>query len=125
MRYLIVIIMIALLPLRGWAGHVMAVDMASLQVAAAKKAAASQAANDIIAAMPADCPMLAQAGADEEPATSSAHCSCDTCELCLALASVKDSGFFQAVFTPHTAPRAANTGFSSADRSAGLKPPIS
>lgn len=124
MRYLFVIIMIALLPLRGWAGHVMAVDMASQQVAVAKKAAASQAEKEIIAAMPADCPMLAQAGAEDEQAASGAHCSCDTCELCLALASVKDTGFFQAVFTPHTTPRAANTGFSSAERATGLKPPI-
>lgn len=125
MRYLFVILMIALLPLRGWAGHVMAVDMAAQQVEAAQKAVTTQAEKESIAAMPADCPMLAQAGTDDDSATSKTHCSCDTCELCLALASVKDSGFFGATFTPHTAPPAASAGFSSADPAAGLKPPIS
>lgn len=124
MRYLFVIIMIALLPLRGWAGHVMAVDMAAQQIRAAQKATATQAEKENIAAMPADCPMLTQAAGAENPADSNAHCSCDTCELCLALASVKDTGLLAATFTPHTAPQAASAGFSSADRATGLKPPI-
>lgn len=124
MRYLFVALMIALLPLRGWAGHVMAVDMAGQQIKATQKAVAPQAETDAIAVMPADCPMLAQAGADNQ-AVSHANCSCDTCELCLALASVKDPGFFQATFTPHTIPQPGSAGFSNADRAPGLKPPIS
>ncbi|MBC7608673.1 MAG: hypothetical protein H7228_03710 [Polaromonas sp.] len=124
MRYLFVIIMIALLPLRGWAGHVMAVDMAGQQIAVAQKAVATHASKDSIVAMPADCLMLAQVGADKDSVTSNAHCNCDSCELCLALASVKDTGFLAATFTPHTAPQASSAGFSSADRATSLKPPI-
>ena len=123
MRYLFVIFLIALLPLRGWAGHVMAIDMAGQQIIAAQGTAKNQAANATISAMPADCQMLTQGGADA--ATSSGHCSCDTCELCLALACAKEAGFFESTFTPSTPPQAAIAGFVSADRSTGLKPPIS
>ena len=122
---LLMVIMIALLPLRGWAGNVMAVDMAGKQVAAAQIAAVSGAEISSSAAMPADCPMLTQAAGTDDPVEAGAHCSCDTCDLCLALASVKDTNLAAATFTPHTAPQAASAGFSSADRAHGLKPPIS
>ena len=125
MRYLFVILMIALLPLRGWAGHVMAVDMAGQQIAAAQKASQEHAQNGSNAAMPADCPMLVKAGADGDSTPSSTNCSCDTCELCLALVSSKDTGLLEATFTPHTPPQAASAGFSSAHHAADLKPPIS
>ncbi len=124
MRYLFVILMIALLPLRGWAGHVMAVDMAAQQITAVQHAAATQAQNDAVSSMPADCPMQGQA-ADDGTSKSSTQCSCDTCELCVAMASAKEAGFFKANFTPRTKPPAAIAGFSSAERSTGLKPPIS
>ncbi len=124
MRYLFVIIMIALLPLRGWAGHVMAVDMAGQQIAAAQQAVTNLAEKNSGTAMPADCPMLDQADADDS-AGSNANCSCDTCELCLALVSVKDTGLLAFTFTPYTTPQAASAGFSSADRATRLKPPIS
>lgn len=124
MRYLFVILMIALLPLRGWAGHVMAVDMAAQQITAAQHAATAQAQNDAASRMPADCPMLSQSD-DDGAGKSSAQCNCDTCELCVALASAKEAGFFEATFTRRSAPQVANAGFSSADHSTGLKPPIS
>lgn len=124
MRYLFVILMVALLPLRGWAGHVMAVEMAAQQITASQHAATAQASNDAAPAMPADCPMLGQA-ADYDSSQSTTSCSCDTCELCVALASPRQAGFFEARFTPCTVPQAVIAGFSSADRSTGLKPPIS
>lgn len=124
MRYLFVILMIALLPLRGWAGHVMAVEMAAQQITASQHAATAQANNDAAPAMPSDCPMLGQA-ADDGSGKPNSPCSCDTCELCVALASARQPVFFEARFTPCTAPQAVIAGFSSADRSTGLKPPIS
>ena len=124
MRYLFFILMIALLPLRGWAGHVMAVEMAAQQITASQQATTEQAKNDAALAMPADCPMLGQV-ADDDSSKSNTQCSCETCELCVALASARQAGFFEATFTPCTTPHAVIAGFSSADRSTGLKPPIS
>lgn len=124
MRYVFVALMIALLPLRGWAGQVMAVDMASEQMRAIQTAALTHAGEDAIAVMPTDCPMLAQAGADNQTAANP-NCNCDTCELCLALASPRDTGLLAATFMPHSPPPDADSGFGNTDHTPGLKPPIS
>ena len=63
MRRLLLILMIALLPLRGWAGEMMAVSMAvqQLSVAVADQKSVAKAveqAGSPTGAMPADCPML-------------------------------------------------------------------
>ncbi len=117
MRYLLLALMIAVLPVRGWVGHVMALDMASQQVLQA------QAEVKESSAMPADCSMLAGAATDTAAA---GHCNdCDTCELCLALASFAWSVGAMAFFTPAAGPPSAGHRFSSAESSTRLKPPIS
>lgn len=126
MRVLLLALMIALLPIRGWMGNAMAVSMAAQQVSMAASDAAS-------AAMPEDCPMQMQATAgadtaapDASPAQGgTAHCSCDTCELCLALASVSPFQMPHMSFAPAVGPVADGLLFVSADRATGLKPPIS
>ena len=50
MRYLLIALMIVLLPLRGWAGNAMAVDMAAQQVFMAQASTAAMVAEP---AMPA------------------------------------------------------------------------
>ena len=126
MRYLLlalmIALMIALLPVRGWVGNAMAVDMASQQVLQA------QAGVKASSAMPEDCPM--HAGTAAEPATdpvkAAGHCNdCNTCELCLALASFTWSAGAMASFKPAAIPPSAGHLFSSAERSTRLKPPIS
>ncbi len=124
MRVLLLALMIALLPIRGWMGNAMAVSMAAQQVSMA----ASDAADT---AMPEDCPMQAMAGADDavtnaSPANSGiAKCNCETCELCLALASVSPFQLPHTSFAPAVGPVADGLLFVSADRTTGLKPPIS
>jgi hypothetical protein len=120
-RYLLLALIITLLPLRGWVGNAMAVDMASQQAQARADVQGSPA-------MPEDCPMHAQAGAEAagDPLAAAAHCTdCDTCELCLALASFVWPTVALASFPPHAGPPSAGHPFSSAESIARLKPPIS
>jgi hypothetical protein len=121
MRYLLLALMITLLPVRGWVGNAMAVDMAVQQTLQA------QAEGKALPAMPDDCPM--HAGATAETATdplTAGHCNdCDTCELCLALASFAGSVGALASSTPSADPPPAGHLFSSAEGSTHLKPPIS
>ena len=136
MRALLIVLMIALLPLRAWAGHVMAVDMAAQQVLVAHAAAQKPGPKQMVSmdtAMPADCIMFSKVsppGATSPdtgtPINSGLQCnSCDTCELCLALATSTHAEWPTGTGGMHSAPVVFGTGFSSADRSSSLKPPIS
>ena len=130
MRVLWIVLMVCLLPLRGWAGQLMAVDMAMQQLAHAAALAPVVARGHIAApmdAMPEDCPMHAEAsGTPKNLATSSSACSgCDTCELCLAIALFAVPQFQAMPFSPRAAPDAVPHGFFSADHASRLKPPIS
>ena len=135
MRFLLIALMVALLPLRGWAGHVMAVDMAAQQIAVAhaEQRSSMKASGSKSAAMPADCLMFGKASpgnmaslGTDTPVTSGLQCnSCDTCELCLALASFAHAEWPSGKVGMHSAPVAFGIGFSSADRASSFKPPIS
>ena len=128
MRYLLVALMIALLPLRGWAGNVMAVDMAAQQVLMAQMVSVDKAIN-AGSAMPADCPMQAQATADKASDVGQAtgtHCNgCDTCQLCLSLATFTWTRVADGLLKPQATPVTIGIRFSNADSVASLKPPIS
>ncbi len=131
MRYLLVALMIVLLPLRGWAGNAMAVDMAAQQVLMTQKAARADVANTAESAMPADCTMHAQALTGKlvdsgSPGAAGSSCSdCSTCQLCLAIASFTWTSVTAYAFESPAAPIAVHIRFSNADRAASLKPPIS
>ena len=132
MRYLLVALMMVLLPLRGWAGNAMAVDMAAQQVLLAQTAppaAVAAVEKEPESAMPSDCTMHVQATADKAGAgetTAGSHCNgCNTCQLCLALGSFSWTSGSANPFQPHAAPSASPTLFSSAESAASLKPPIS
>jgi hypothetical protein len=116
--------MLVLLPLRGWAGTSMTIDMALQQVAAAAQSAPS------LDDMPPDCPMLtgaadSTANAPSKEGTNPSCSGCDTCELCLAMAAFAAPAFQATAFSPNAAPAAVPQGFLSADDSSRLKPPIS
>ncbi len=134
MRYLLVALMIVLLPVRGWVGNAMALDMAAQQVLMAQAVAPSPLAFNAESLMPADCPMHAQAPADAADAAgeasqttgAGAHCNgCNTCQLCLALASFTWMDPPTGVFTASAAPLLTGLRFSSAESVSNLKPPIS
>ena len=121
-RYLLIALMIVLLPLRGWAGDIMAVDMAATTVMQAKMAGATDETSQ--AAMPADCIMQPQAPSDDV----AAHCchgeTCETCELCLAVASLSTAPWVSSPLVRHSSPLALSASFTSAASAANLKPPI-
>lgn len=115
-RCLLIALMLLLLPLRGWAGNVMAVDMAATAVMQARVVNA-----DIHTAMPADCAMHLQPSTDG----ASAQCSsCDTCELCLAVANLTPASWSANPLIRHSSPLAFSASFSSAFSASNLKPPI-
>ena len=115
-RFLLISLMLVLLPLRGWAGNVMAVDMAATTMMQAKTAGAAGQTP-----MPADCIMQSQAPGDDV----AAHCcSCDTCELCLAVASLTTAPWSASALIRHSSPLALSASFTSAASAASLKPPI-
>lgn len=131
MRYLLVALMIVLLPLRGWAGNAMAVEMAAQQVLTTQTAALANLAATAESAMPADCKMTMQTQTGKSLDNGSADsagssCSdCSTCQLCLAIGSVSLTSVTAHAFESPAAPIAVRISFSNADRAASLKPPIS
>jgi hypothetical protein len=113
---LLIALMLVLLPLRGWAGNVMVVDMAAMS---AVKSSVSNASSQ--APMPADCAMHTQMPDVE---TGSACNNCDTCELCLAVANLTPAlfPFYQVV--RHLLPQVFSSGFISVTSASSFKPPI-
>lgn len=114
----LVIFMILLLPLRGWAGDRMNIQMA-----------ASSSESPVVSEMSADCPMLAvangpQADADNTKPSSEVGC-CTTCGLCTPLAEWADITLSIATFAAHAQPLTAGIDFISASPMPALKPPIS
>lgn len=132
MRLLFIIFLICLIPARGWTGTAMGMQMAAAKVAASVKSVQTtlQTSDKTPAAtMPDDCGM--HIGANESPTHQQPDirtppCSgCDTCELCLAIASPTTSQVYATPFTPSVEPAAVPHGFFSADHANRLKPPIS
>lgn len=115
-KFLFIALMLIVLPLRGWTGDVMAVNMARSAVAQAKMASMTDSAS-----MPSDCAMHAQ-----QPGTdAAAYCSnCDTCELCLAVANLAFATWVGPQQARHPTPLAFDASFSNAVRATNLKPPI-
>ena len=135
MRLLILALMIVLLPLRGWAGDVMAVEMSSHSIAitsgaaSAHKMAAATSFDHQNTAVP-DCHGAArsQAGVDQTAtgAADEGHsANCQACQACHALAlsppATAVAGFLS--LTQLLPTRVA--AFTSAAAALGQKPPIS
>ena len=138
MRHFFLIVMIALLPLRGWVSDAMAMGMVTAQVqqqtppkpvATHAHEAGEQAhhVSDAVAAdaspTSADCSGHAS-GVDEHAADT--HCSsCSVCQACHTVALSPASADAATAFNPRTLPRAVVTQFASAEAALGQKPPIS
>ena len=109
--------MIVLLPLRGWAGDLMGVQMAVGGLA-------SQATS----AMPVDCPMTlsqASASADDPSPTPAIAQGCTSCDLCLPMAALENLRFDLVAFAAHAVPPTGGVAFFSALPTLAFKPPIS
>lgn len=115
-RCLLIALMLVLLPLRGWAGNVTAVDMAAMAVVKSSMANASSQAP-----MPADCAMHTPTPDAE---TVSACSNCDTCGLCLVVANLTPALLPFNQLVRHPSPPAFSSGFTSVASTSLFKPPI-
>lgn len=118
MRTLVLILMIALLPMRMWAAEGMAVRMALDQAAVA--------GISTMEPMSGDCPMMAkakaEAGSEDGSAQPAGHCM--ACHLCAASAGLPEVAF-EPGQAPSGSPVASRPAYASADLVQDLRPPIS
>ena len=141
MRHLILILMIALLPLRGWAADMMAVSMAAQQLHAVQTmqiaqsgmdghSSSTQSVGQVQATISADCPMMfllagKQVGDADGKTDSTDFKVCTTCQLCMGLVTGYASCCPLLMPLPDAALWLGSATFTSAERVPGFKPPIS
>jgi hypothetical protein len=136
MRVLLVVLMIALLPMRGWAITAMAADHAEAWVATQNIATytyqtrATSGLGAKLSVEQADCHEHTESAPIAQPdaadvATSDHSCtSCDACSLCHLSAAV-GTRFTPTNFGhPSTQPLALGQSFASVTSPPRLKPPI-
>jgi hypothetical protein len=134
MRHFVLALMIALLPLRGWVGDAMAMELASEtleQPVSAIESGANHAHAMMVAAdsdaktlMHADCQEHAPSPDDSSQAASDCE-TCTSCQICHTVALTPTLPQLAAASVPAARPQAASTFFASAERAPGFKPPIS
>lgn len=110
---LFIMLMIVLLPLRGWAGDLMSVN-----------AAMSNVSPHASGAMQAHCPMHAEAKADSSSQTPSGTHGCNACGLCVPMAEPVTGRLDVVAFAAQATPVMDRVVFSSATPSLTLRPPI-
>jgi len=137
MRFLVLVLMIVLLPLRGWAGDAMATQMAGAAVAIEKRASSAleiratafldykNEAYETSQAMP-DCHEQSSTHSETDQAANNDHCgTCQACQACHTVALLPSALEVTVSFTspqlrlPHAA------AFTSAATALCQKPPIS
>ena len=140
MRRLLLILMIALLPVRGWAADVMGVVMAAHELSATLRIAGGAgsaghlgSANEAKSVQPSgsetpfsmspNCPMWAAQTTGDD--TSTSYEGCATCQLCMALVVGQPFVLSTSASLPQAAQGFASVSFTSAERAPGFKPPIS
>jgi len=148
MRFLLLALMIALLPLRGWMGDAMATEMAASQGQARQIAARTMASHAHSAgetdhlhhgmtapeatqsAAQPDTPSASTSNPDclDHDTDTASHGQCGSCPACQACHTVALSSAaltLRPVFHPFTLPASAAAQFASAEAALGQKPPIS
>lgn len=141
MRTLFLALMIALLPVRGWLGDAMAIEMVRHAMPAAEAVAGvAQAATEAHCHEAGDMAMTAMDNAshaehamadghgDGSDSDHASHQGCGTCTACQVCHSVALGGTELpgiAHDAPQAAPAAPAARFASTEPFLGLKPPIS
>jgi hypothetical protein len=117
MRHLLLALMIALLPLRGWIGDAMAMAMLAAPAHTMNQAAATDAAPCPDHALTSD-----GAGTQDGSTTDHAHKSCDVCNgpaMALSALAVPNVTPVHGMLAPPA------ERFASSEPQRGIKPPIS
>jgi len=130
MRTLVLVLMIALLPLRGWVGEAMAGHMAAHQLSAIKSVAASPDGTGAAADFSSQAAMQAMPDCHErpaaaEPVAADVCASCSHCQVCAAVAFEPGTALLAGLAAAPARPATAAERFASAPRAAAIKPPIS
>jgi hypothetical protein len=131
MRMLVLALMIALLPLRGWVGEAMAGQMAAQQLDAIKSGAETPAPIGAGAGFPPDFSMQAMPdcpghAADAGQAAKADACACcDHCPMGSSAVLQADPPLRQPLAAPQARPLPVAERFASAPGALALKPPMS
>lgn len=141
MRRFVLILMLVLLPLRGWAGSVMAVEMSAQNFNAINleaeydysTRASGHFDEESAAQSHAGCPGHAEMalGAsshspDGQETTANGHCgSCGVCQICHSFALANTVALAPALLPSPSFFAATGFSFASASLASSLKPPIS
>jgi hypothetical protein len=140
MRLLLLALMIALLPLRGWVGDAMATEMAFSQSFATKNVAGDEDATratghfHVNSGVPhTEChghtgaagDVRAEASAPQDHAAHGQCTSCSACQICHTVALTAATANTADVSLPHQLRPAGGIQFASAVSAPYLKPPIS
>lgn len=115
-----ILLLIVLLPLRGWSTEQMTTQMAV-------QATVQMTLGAAVDAMPADCPMRAQqvaSNSDAPMGEPESQRSCQSCQLCMPLAALQTLTLQAFTAPPHTHTVASAARFVSADLVRDTKPPI-
>lgn len=124
MRCLVVVLMILLLPLRGWAGDAMATQMATHVTSPAVGIEAGAARTHDMGAS-SDCAgHQASKQADSSDAKSANGETCQACQACHTVALSSSTAIDSVLFQAPSPPLVTAAQFTSADTALGQKPPI-
>ncbi len=123
MRVVLLALLIAMLPLRSWAGDAMAIQMATAPGLTATVGVSASESTHV------DCLERTEMGSDSTPQDQATdaigHCNtCSACQACSAVAYVIPETTLALVPLPHSVPSCSAAHFTSADRALGQKPPI-
>lgn len=119
-RVLLLLLLIALLPLRAWAGDAMAIQMAA-QAHSHRMATMAEAS-----APHAKCHEMQAEPAAPHTSPTQDHCeTCASCQACFTVAITVPAMPSATQPLPHGQPQAASAQFTSAILALGQKPPIS
>lgn len=119
MRVLVLALAILLLPLRGWLGDAMALDVVQ-PVASVNAAHAAHAMHDM-----GDMAHADEGEAQQPQAQPDCHSTCTHCQLCHSVALTVWPAMTLLVEAPREAPMFEPAAFASAEPARGFKPPIS
>jgi hypothetical protein len=121
MRRFIFILMIALLPLRGWMGEAMATEMAAINIIAAQANYTLANGNLSTENSVLDCDMHRSSPQDD----SGAKPSCTACQACNATGSLTSTVPINSILkVQYTRPLSQASQFVSASLALDQKPPI-
>jgi hypothetical protein len=120
MRRFIFILMIVLLPLRGWMGEAMATEMATMNLIASQAINTPATANLTDSNSMVDCDMHKTKTADNKPAKA----LCTHCQACHATGLLSTVQIISIDKVNYTQPLAQASPFASASIALSQKPPI-